>query len=113
MWHITEIQVTEYIVVADIEKAFLQIGLQPEHSDVTRFFWIKDCKNPVSSNENLQEFRFCLVPFGMVFSPFLLGATIRHHLNPYATKNAEILKNYIYVDNMITGTETPEEANIL
>ena len=57
-------------VVADIEKAFLQIGLQPEHRDVTRFFWIKDCKNPVSSNENLQEFRFCRVPFGVVSSPF-------------------------------------------
>ena len=100
-------------VVADIEKAFFQIGFQPEHRDATRFFWIKDCKNPVCSNENLQEFRFCRVPFGMVSSPFLLGATIAHHLNSYATKNAETLKNDIYADNVITGTPTPEEAKIL
>ena len=49
----------------------------------------------------------------MVSSPFLLGATIEHHLNSYATKNAETLKNDICVDNVITGTDTPEEAKIL
>ena len=100
-------------VVANIEKAFLQIGLQPEHRDVTRFFWIKDCKNPVYSIENLQEFRFCRVPFGVVSSPFLLGATVEYHLNTYATEHAETLKHDIYVDNVITGTDTIEEAKIL
>ena len=86
---------------------------QPEHRDVTRFFWIKECKNPVSSNENLQEFRFCRVPFRVVSSPFVLRATIEHHLNSYATDNAETLKNDIYVDNVITGTDTVEEAKVL
>ena len=52
-------------------------------------------------------------PFGVVSSPFLLGATIGHHLNSYATDNAETLKNDIYVDNVITSTDTVEEAKVL
>lgn len=100
-------------LVADIEKAFLQIGLQPDQRDVTRFFWIKDCNNPVPCSENLQEFRFCRVPFGVVSSPFLLGATIEYHLKSYETENAETLKNDICVDNVITGTDTVGEAKLL
>ena len=35
-------------VVADIEKTFLQVALQPKERDVTRFLWLKDLKQPVS-----------------------------------------------------------------
>ena len=33
-------------VVADIEKAFLQIRLQKNQRNVTRFFWLKNIENP-------------------------------------------------------------------
>ena len=42
-------------VVADIEKAFLQIGLQSSQRDVTRFVWIKDYKQAKVDDENIQE----------------------------------------------------------
>ena len=35
-------RISKFAVVADNEKAFLQLGLQSEDRNVTRFFWIKD-----------------------------------------------------------------------
>ena len=63
--------------------------------------------------ENLQVFRFCRIPFGVVSSPFLLGATITHHFkksdNPLA---AGILRN-TYVDNVIMSVEKVSDAEML
>ena len=42
-------------MVADIEKAFLQIGLQEDGKDVTRFFWLKD-KNIIDIENNIQTY---------------------------------------------------------
>ena len=97
-------------LVADIEKAFLQIGLQPGERDVTRFVWIKDPKEARTDEDNIQEYRFCRVPFGIISSPFLLGATIESHLETYGSDIASRLKDDIYVDNLITGTDSTESA---
>ena len=70
-------------MVADIEKAFLQIGLQLNQRDVTRFIWLKDTCQARLDPDNIQEYRFCCVPFGVISSPFLLGATIACHLDLY------------------------------
>ena len=97
-------------VVADIEKAFLQIGLQPTERDVTRFLWLKDHQQLRVDSDNIQEYRFCRVPFGIITSPFLLEATVECHLDSYESELAEKLKRDIYVDNLITGTDSVEEA---
>ena len=97
-------------LVADIEKAFLQIGLQQDQRDVTRFIWVKDCETARVEKDNIQEYRFCRVPFGVISSPFLLAATIENHLESYESEMAAKLKNDIYVDNLITGTDTIKEA---
>ncbi|XP_053391168.1 uncharacterized protein LOC128553993 [Mercenaria mercenaria] len=100
-------------LVSDIEKAFIQVGLQPHHRDVTRFLWVKDCQKSDLSSENVQEFRFCRVPFGVVSSPFLLGATVNHHLDSYNTDVSRRVKNDIYVDNLITGANRVDDAKRL
>jgi hypothetical protein len=97
-------------IVADIEKAFLQIGLQNDQRDVTRFLWLKNTSKPVFNSTNIQEYKFCRVPFGIIASPFLLGATLQCHLELYNNDIAEKIINTIYVDNLITGTDTDFEG---
>ena len=97
-------------IVADIEKAFLQIGLQSNQRDVTRFLWLKDLEIASITRDNIQEYRFCRVPFGVISSPFLLGATVEHHLDSYNCEITKRLKEDIYVDNVISGTESAGDA---
>lgn len=51
-------------LLTDIEKAFLQIGLQQSERNVTRFLWIKDTDNPSLASENIIEYRFVVSHLG-------------------------------------------------
>ena len=99
-------------VVGDIEKAFLNVGLQVRDRDATRFFWLQDSTRTDIEN-NLQIHRFCRVPFGVISSPFLLAATINYHLEQSDLPVAKKLQKDIYVDNVITGVSTPSQAKDL
>ena len=96
-------------MVMDIEKAFLQIGLQEDAKDVTRFLWLKD-KSVLDTENNIEVYRFCGVPFGIICSPFLLAATIDHHLKDSDCHIAQNIRDNIYVDNVISGTQTTHQA---
>ncbi|VDI10963.1 Hypothetical predicted protein [Mytilus galloprovincialis] len=103
----------KYAVVADIEKAFLQLGLQNPDRNVTRFVWVKDRTMPLFNSNNVQIYRFCRVPFGVISSPFLLAATIDLHLLKYNTPVATKIQDNIYVDNLLTGVNTDDELKEL
>ena len=44
-------------MISDIEKAFLQIGLQDNAKDATRFLWLRD-KAILETDNNIQTYRF-------------------------------------------------------
>ena len=96
-------------LLADLEKAFLQVRLQPSEGDVTRFLWLKD-PSKLQLSGNIQIYRFAIVPFSVISSPFLLGATVAHHLEEKANPVAEKIQKNIYMGNVITGMKTPVEA---
>lgn len=75
-----------YILLSDVEKAFLQIYLHEDDRDFTRCFWVKDINQPLSQ-DNLVTFRFTRVTFGINASPFLLSGTILYHLNNLCGKS--------------------------
>ena len=71
-------RVHEVALTADIEKAFLNIEIDPEYRDFLRFLWIDDVDK---ESPEVIVMRFARVVFGVNSSPFILNATIRHHLN--------------------------------
>ncbi|CAH0721448.1 unnamed protein product, partial [Brenthis ino] len=99
-------------IIADVEKAFLQLGLQEPDKDVTRFLWLKNINDSVNK-ENILTLRFCRVPFGVISSPFLLNATIKYHLMKSNNSILNQIADDIYVDNIITGAKTVLEAQNL
>ncbi|CAG2200117.1 unnamed protein product [Mytilus edulis] len=57
--------------------------------------------------------KFCRVPFGVISSPFLLAATLEYRLDTYKNATAANIRENIYVDNVITGVDSTENAVIL
>ena len=78
-------------ILADIEKAFLQIGIQENECDVTRFLWFTDPIKPEIVEGNLSVYRFCHVPFGIICSLFLLEGTVRFHLLKEGSHTAKVI----------------------
>jgi hypothetical protein len=100
-------------LVADIEKAFLNIEVHERDRDSLRFLWVDDV---LRNNLNLVVYRFCRVVFGVNSSPFLLSATLRHHISKYAVYDkdfADKLLRSFYVDDLATGEASTESAYLL
>lgn len=98
-----------FVIVTDIEKAFLQVGLKANQRDCTRFLWLKDPMAPLTPS-NLQTLRFARVPFGLAPSPFLLAATIKYHLNQYPSPLSDEVMGNIYVDNILLSSASIPEG---
>ena len=98
-------------MVSDVQKAFLNIGLQTNDRDVTHFLWIRYTKVGTLTN-NMQVYRFCRILFGVI-SPFLLGTTITYHLKQIGIPLAKQVQQDVYVDSIITGIQTVSEAKTL
>ena len=107
-------RVNNIAVVADQEKAFLQISLHPEDRDVVRFLCFKNIKdidfNNFDENE-FTEFRFTRILFGLAPSPFLLSATLIKHMTQFIKEDiifVETLLNSLHVDDVNVGARCVE-----
>ena len=97
-------------ITADIEKAFLIIGIQKNQRNMLRFLWLKD---PYFPNSGVILLRFCILVFGLRPSPSILGATLTHHLDAHRDSHAELfelIKKSLYVDDLLTGAGNVQEG---
>ncbi|GFW93555.1 integrase catalytic domain-containing protein [Trichonephila clavipes] len=99
-------------ITADIECAFLQISLRDEDRDAVRFLF-PDIRSNQTDPYKFQVYRFKRVMFGVNVSPFLLSATIKHHIDNYREQYpaaTEMLDNCLYVDDVIRGADDISQA---
>ena len=97
-------------LVGDIEKAFLNIEVDKADRDCLRFLWVE---NPADQKSKIVVYRFCRVVFGWNSSPFLLNATLRHHISKYKANDPDFVRQMIegfYVDDLVTGEVDSDSA---
>jgi len=100
-------RIYNYGIATDIEKAFHHLHLHECERDFTRFLWLSDPNNPDSP---FDTYRFKAAPFGTTSSPFMLNATLQKHLNQFSTPVAHDMKDNMYVDNILSGSDTEVKA---
>ena len=98
------------VLLADVAKMFYSILIDEKFRDYFRFLWN-------SSEDDIPKvYRFRKLLMGAKSSPYLAIATVHHHLNKVAKEEPEkqqlcqLLKESLYVDDLITGVDTIEEA---
>ncbi len=107
---LTRLRFYKTALTSDIEKAFLMISIQPNERDALRFLWFDDINE---DNPKVIPMRFKRVIFGVSSSPFLLNATLDHHIRKYEEIYPEVtnkLFNALYVDDVTTGAYDEEEC---
>lgn len=84
-----------YAAKADIEKAFLQVEIDPLDRDALRLLWVEDGV--------VWIYRFARLPFGLTCSPYILAAVLQRHLKDSPTDHdmTEQILSAFYVDDNI------------
>ena len=69
--------------------------------------------DPTKENPCAVTYRFARVVFGVTCSPFLLNATVRHHLELHSETHGDLVAKVlrsIYVHDVVTGSHSEEQA---
>ena len=94
-------------MTADISKMFREVGLHDTERDFHRYLVKGD-------DGQLQDWRMTRLTFGVTSSPFLATQVLRQVAEDYKNefpKAAAIILGQFYVDDCLTGADTPEEAS--
>lgn len=100
-------------LIADIEKAYLSIGVREEDRNAMRLLWVDD---PFDIDAEVKEKRFPRVCFGIISSMGHLGSTIEFYIEQYKENSpavVEKIKDGLYVDDLSIGASDRKEATEL
>ena len=95
---------SSYGLTADIRKAFLMVGIESADRDYLRFLWFRDIND---LSKGLVHYRFCRLPFGLISSPAVLNAVLKHHFESHGKSYHESF----YVDDFISGFDSIEKGH--
>jgi hypothetical protein len=98
-------------IIGDVSQAFLQLVLDQDDTDLTRFIWYRvvgDDEHSYETTSDITTYHFQRLPFGLTCSPFLLTATLRELADRHKKTFphvASLLVNSTYVDDFAAGAE--------
>ena len=103
-------QMNKVAMIGDIEKAFLNISIDPAQRDLLRFLWVKNKDAP---NPEVISLRFARLVFGLTCSPYILNAVIRKHVESMAKSDknfVEITNKSLYVDDIACSLNSESDC---
>ncbi|XP_064470203.1 uncharacterized protein LOC135384953 [Ornithodoros turicata] len=106
-------RIKKIALVADVQKAFLQIEVRKEDRDALRYLWYETTPKGGAPLPKIESWRMTRVPFGTTASPFLLAATLRNHFKAMEEEYPETasrLGKHMYVDDLVIGATDVQEA---
>ncbi|XP_054711310.1 uncharacterized protein LOC129220901 [Uloborus diversus] len=92
-----------FVFLADIEKMYRQILINPEQRKLLRILWKSDPKGPVDT------FELNTVTYGTSCAPFLAIRTLKQLAEEEIekfSKASEVLKNDCYMDDVLSGADS-------
>ncbi|XP_018372392.1 PREDICTED: uncharacterized protein LOC108767163 [Trachymyrmex cornetzi] len=106
--HLIRFRTYNCVIIADIEKMYRQVALHEDDRRYQRILW--------RHNGKIEMFQLNTLTFGVSSSPFLAIRTLQQLaddeslVHPRASK---IIKSHLYVDDLLTGAETFDQARVI
>ena len=108
--HLCRLRFYPIVLLADVEKMYRQVFIDPEHRNFLKILW-RD-----SPDEPIVEYRLTTVTYGTKPASFLAIRALKQ----LAIDNAEkfpiashVISRDFYVDNLMTGVNTLEQGSML
>lgn len=98
----------KYVLSADVEKMYRQVSVHPSDRHLQQIIW-RD-----NFNNTFKTYQLNTVTYGTASAPFLATRCIKQiGLECQDKKAAEAILHDFYVDDLLTGTDVFEEAQML
>ncbi|XP_011685702.1 PREDICTED: uncharacterized protein LOC105448687 [Wasmannia auropunctata] len=99
-----------FAMATDIEKMYRQVLVHEDDRDLQRVLWRANPAEPI------REYRLNTVTYGLTCAPYLAIRTLRQLADDEESRFPEaatVLRRDVYVDDVLTGTNTVAEARQL
>lgn len=99
-----------FVFTADISKMYRQVNVHEQERDLQRIVW------RASPSEELKHYRLSTVTYGTAPASFLAIRALHEAANTYDAmypKAAEIIRSDFYVDDLMSGSDTIDDAIVL
>ncbi|CAI6373542.1 unnamed protein product [Macrosiphum euphorbiae] len=100
----------QYVITADVEKMFRQVGVSKEDQDLQRIVWRE------RPSEVLRIYRLATVTYGTTSASFMATqcvASLAEAEKLRFPKAVKAIRRDFYMDDLMTGAETIDECKML